>query len=285
MRNIRILSVCLMSLLAAVEARGQQVIINGPPSDIPMPFPGMGPRQFKSGTARIRGRVVSAETGSPVRRAQLRVAGPDIGMRTAMTDADGRYEFRDLPAGSFNLTATKSGYVTVQYGQTRPFEAGKPIELAEGQVLEKADIGMPRGSVISGRVLDEFGEPVSDAMVSAMRSVWAGGRRRLQPSGRSDNTNDLGQFRIYGLSPGDYYVSATLRGGDMGMMDFAMSAAGRPAGAGPSGSNTNAGYAPTYFPGTANGAEAQKITLAAGARPQDRWSPRFHGRPKGRSVR
>src|SRR5215208_7106668 len=178
MTSMRMIVLCVAALLMAGDARGQQVIINGAESDMPMPFPGAGPRQFKSGTARIRGRVVSAETGTPVRRAQLRISSPDIGTRTAMTDADGRYEFRDLPGGTFSLSATKSGYVTVQYGQTRPFEAGKPIELADAQVLDKADIGMPRGSVISGRVVDEFGEPVSDAMVSAMRSVWAGGRRR-----------------------------------------------------------------------------------------------------------
>ncbi len=169
----------------------------------------MGPRQPKTGTGRFRGRVVSAETGGPVRRAQIRIIGPDIGSKTAMTDGEGRYEFRDLPAGRFNLTATKAGYVTMQYGQTRPFESGRPIDLAEGQLLDKADISMPRGSAISGRLVDEFGDPIADALVSAMRSAWAGGRRRLQSTGRTAQTNDLGQFRIYGLSPGDYYVSAT----------------------------------------------------------------------------
>jgi protocatechuate 3,4-dioxygenase beta subunit len=119
---------------------------------------------------------------------------------------------------------------------------------------------MPRGGVISGRVLDEFGEPVTDAVVSAMRSAWANGRRRFQPAGRPAMTNDLGQFRVYGLPPGDYYVSAIVR--DMAAMEMsmaAMSAAGPPAAVAPS-----AGYAPTYFPGTPSGADAQKITIAAG---------------------
>src|SRR4029078_3259066 len=99
--------------------------------------------------------------------------------------------------------------------KTRPFEPGKPIDLTEGQLMEKADFSMPRGSAISGRLVDEFGDPVADAMVSAMRSAWSGGRRQLQPTGRTVMTNDLGQFRIYGLSPGDYYVNATFRGMDM----------------------------------------------------------------------
>ena len=130
---------------------------------------------------------------------------------------------------------------------------------------------MPRGSAISGRLVDEFGDPVSDAVVNAMRSVWSGGKRRLQPTGRTAMTNDLGQFRLYGLSPGDYDVNASSSAGvDMMGMEFAMAAmAGGAAKAGPTGSNPNSGYAPTYFPGTANGAEAQKITLTVGQEAQN----------------
>src|SRR6185312_8580622 len=109
--------------------------------------------------------------------------GPDIGWKAALTDQDGRYEFRDLPAGRFNLSVTKSGFVSMQYGQKRPFEPGRPIELAEAQLLEKADVSLPRGSVLSGRVLDEFGEPVADASVEAMRLQFLNGRRRLMNAG------------------------------------------------------------------------------------------------------
>jgi protocatechuate 3,4-dioxygenase beta subunit len=270
MRILRIAVVCVGVFLATGDfSAAQQIIINGPP-DMPM-LPGMGPRQPKTGTARLRGRVLSVESGGPLRRAQVRITSPDIGAKSAMTDAEGRYEFRDLPAGRFNLSANKAGYVTVQYGQTRPFESGKPIDLGEGQTLDKADISMPRGSAISGRLVDEFGDPVVDAVVNALRSVWSGGRRRLQPTGRTAMTNDLGQFRIYGLSPGDYYVNATYRGGDMGMEIAAMAAAmGAGGGAGgPVGSNPNSGYAPTYFPGTANGSEAQKISVAVGQEAQN----------------
>ena len=76
-------------------------------------------------------------------------------------------------------------------------------------MLDKADITMPRGSAISGRIVDEFGEPLADAQVSAMRSTWVNGKRRLQSTGRMAQTNDLGQYRIYGLPPGEYFVSAS----------------------------------------------------------------------------
>jgi hypothetical protein len=269
MRILKVSPMCVLALLLVTEAHGQQVIINGQTSELPMQFPGMGPRQPKTGTARLRGRIVAAETAAPVRRAIVRISGPDIGTKTAMTDSEGRYEFRDLPGGRFNVSASKAGYVAVQYGQTRPFEQGKSIDLVDAQVMDKADIVMPRGSVISGRLVDEFGDPMADAMVLAMRSVWAGGRRRLQPTGRGATTNDLGQFRIYGLSPGDYFVSATMRGGEMMAMEMAMVAAGAAAAGGPTGSNPSSGYAPTYFPGTPNGAEAQKISIAAGQEAQN----------------
>jgi protocatechuate 3,4-dioxygenase beta subunit len=219
----------------------------------------LGPnRQPKTGTGRIRGRVLSGETGTPIRRAQVRISGQDIGMKAALTDGDGRYEFRELPSGRFNLSVTKSGFVTWQYGQRRPFEPGRPIELADAQVLDKADVTLPRGSVLSGRVVDEFGEPVADASVSAMRMQFINGRRRLANAGRNAQTNDLGQFRLFGLPPGEYYVSATLRSMDMMIGDM-MGTQG-----GPVGSNPGSGYAPTYYPGTPSPTDAQRVAVAAG---------------------
>ncbi len=268
MPSIRVVLGVLLVALAVSSAEAQQIIISGPTE--PMQVPGMGPRQVKAGTARIRGRVVSSENGAPLRRAQVRISGSDIATKTALTDPEGRFEFRDLPGGRFNLSASKSGYVNIQYGQLRPNESGKAIELVDAQVMERADIMMPRGSVISGRVLDEFGDPITDAVVTAMRSAWASGKRRLQPAGRPAMTNDLGQFRIYGLAPGDYFVSATLPGGDAGIEMAIAARAASVAGAGiPSASAPTSGYAPTYFPGTVNGAEAQKIQLTVGQEAQN----------------
>lgn len=250
---------CFGSLAAAQEIRVEQSV-----SGEMMQFPGPG-RELKTGTGQIRGRVFALDTGSPIRRAQVRISGPDIMPKVALTDTDGRFEFRDLPAGRFTMQATKSGYVSVQFGQTRPYESGRPIELADKQVLENSDIPLPRGSVIAGRIVDEFGEPVPDVMVTALRQSWANGRRRLvSAGGRIAQTNDLGQFRLYGLPPGDYYVSASMRPGVEQMMAFEMVAASRGVSGGPTASAPSSGYAPTYFPGTPNVGEAQKVTLNAG---------------------
>jgi hypothetical protein len=244
-------------LAPAVDgAPQQQVGIN--PGDAPVQLLPPG-RQAKTGTGRLRGRVVTGDTGTIIRRAQVRISSADIGTKTAFTDAQGRYEFKDLPAGRFSVTVSKSGFVTMQYGQTRPFEPGRPIELVDGQVMEKTDIALPRGSAVSGRILDEFGEPVADAIVTAMRMQYSGGRRKLMPSGHGSTTNDLGQFRLFGLPPGEYYVSATVRSAEPMMFD--MLGASR---SGPTGSNNNSGYAATYYPGTPNPGEAQRLSLSVG---------------------
>jgi len=227
----------------------------GPISMLP---PGRAP---KVGTARLRGRVLAGDTGTVLRRAQVRISSPDIGMKTTLTDTQGRFEFKDLPAGRFNVSVSKSGYVSMQYGQSRPFEPGRPIELTDAQLMDKADVALPRGSVLAGRVVDEFGESVAEADVTAMRMQFQNGKRRLVPSGRNASTNDLGQFRIYGLPPGEYYVSATLRNMTTMMLDMAV--AGGVASPS-SGSAQTSGYASTYYPSTPNPGEAQRVAVAVG---------------------
>jgi hypothetical protein len=139
----------------------------------------------------------------------------------------------------------KGGYVSFEYGQRRPGEPGKPIEVLADQTLEKIDFALPRGAVITGHVFDEFGEPSANIHVAPMRYQFDDrGRRRLGPTGGA-TTNDLGEFRIFALAPGDYYLSATFPGefGD---------------------SNDRAAYAPIYYPGTADVDQAERLTVTSG---------------------
>jgi protocatechuate 3,4-dioxygenase beta subunit len=250
---------CLVGLVFISTVVSAQPAAPPPPMIIDMPagvqgvpMPQMPPRDnaqpAKPGTATIRGRVLAADTGQPLRKAQVRaVAGEMRENRLATTDADGKYEFKLLPAGRYNISANKGSYVGLQYGQQRPFEPGKPLEILDGQTVEKVDFALPRGGVITGRILDEFGEPLADAQVAAQRYQNVGGRRRLVPAGRPAMTNDIGEFRLFAIPPGQYYLSATLR--NFGMMGD---------------TDDRSGYAPTYFPGTANMAEAQKVTIGLG---------------------
>jgi hypothetical protein len=225
----------------------------GPPPP-PPPLPPRDDAPQKTGTARLSGRVLALDSGRPIRRAVVRVFGPELrDGRTVSTDAEGRWELRDIPAGRFSVNVTKGGFVSLAYGQQRPFEAGKTVNVADGQSVEKLDVALPRGSAITGRVLDEFGEPVTNARVAPMRYRVTGGQRRLVNVGVTDSTDDLGQFRLHGLAPGDYYVSVQPSG-------FLMISGA---------SDDRTGYGQTFYPGALNPAEATRVPLALGQEAQN----------------
>jgi protocatechuate 3,4-dioxygenase beta subunit len=109
--------------------------------------------------------------------------------RTTTTDADGRYEFADLPAGRFSVSVTKTGYVTLQYGQRRTFEAGTPITLADDQRIDRIDFSLPRGAVISVRITDDFGDPLAGAQVQVQRYQYG-------PDGQRSTDAGLGRWQL-----------------------------------------------------------------------------------------
>jgi protocatechuate 3,4-dioxygenase beta subunit len=162
------------------------------------------------GTASIAGLVTMAASGQPARKVRINLSGPELrGGRTATSDDQGRFSFTALPAGRYNLSANKPGHLSVTYGQRRPGTQGTMIQLGDGQKFE-AHLQIPRGSVLTGMVLDEHGEPTPGTNVRAMRLVTQGGDRRLQSAG-SGSTDDRGIYRIFGLQPADYVICATPR--------------------------------------------------------------------------
>lgn len=202
----------------------------------------------KTSTAVVRGTVVAAHTGTPLARARVRlVASVDRQSITVAADARGVFEFRDLQPGRYTLSATKGGFVPAQYGQRRAFVAGTPIEVRAGDELDRLDIHLAPGASVDGRVLDEFGEPVVDAVVMTLRTQFAGGRKRVAAAGRVLTTNDRGEFHLFGLPAGTYYLSAAPMSGQN-----AGDTSGRE------------GYAPTYFPGTVDLASAQPLVIEEG---------------------
>jgi len=201
-----------------------------------------------SGTARIRGRVVESPSNRPLSRVEIRAGSGTGAQAGALTDAEGRYELTDLPAGTYTVSATRANYIRTSWGEQRAEGPGKRITLVDGQRLDNINISLRRGGVVTGKIVDEFGDPVTDVSVSAMRYQYVQGSRRLMPSSRGGQTNDLGEYRVYGLSPGQYYISATLRS-FMGPMTE---------------TTDRAGYAATFYPGTGNVSEAQRLTIEPG---------------------
>ncbi len=230
-----------LSSATAIDAQTLQPPASGAQNPTP-------PSAAAPATAIIRGRVLAGDNGQPIRRASVHLFSTEPPVngqfenRTTSTDAEGLYEFRELPAGRYTVNATKGAYVGVAFGQSTPRDTPKPIDLLAGQVLQRVDISLPRGGVVSGRIIDEFGEPLSNAQVTAV--MPQGGR--MLPSGRTATTNDLGEFRLYGLMPGQYYVRASVRSQS-----------------GPTQDPDHVGYATTYFPGVVDETGARRVTVAA----------------------
>jgi hypothetical protein len=188
----------------------------------------------------------------------VRISAAEVRVnRSVNTDAEGRYEVAELPAGRYNIFVMRNGYVSLQFGQRRPFESGRPLEVGEGQTAEKIDFALPRGGVIAGRIVDELGEPLAGVRMQAMRHQYSpNGQKQLSPAGGMGGpfaitTNDLGEFRLFGLMPGAYVVSATPAEAG-GMM---VTPGGPPTPA------DNEGHGITYYPGTINADEAQAVTV------------------------
>jgi protocatechuate 3,4-dioxygenase beta subunit len=130
--------------------------------------------------------------------------------KTTTSDAEGRFQFTALAPGEYRLYADKAGFLTKVHGASRPgsSQSGAPIKLVAGQKIDNIKLILPRGSVITGVITDEFGDPAYRVPVRAMRFGYDNGRKSLQTGTGSDTTDDKGIYRIAGLLPGEYLVSA-----------------------------------------------------------------------------
>ena len=162
----------------------------------------------------VPGVVVSlGSPGAGVASAELIEMGPvrgPVGARRVLTAADGRFLFRDLPRGRYELAVVAPGYVPGSYGQNRPSGPGRLIDLGDGEKLGAVSVRIWKVASISGTVLDESGEPAVGVSVRSFRRVIAGGQPRFL-SGALDNTDDRGMYRIPALVPGDYVVGVLVR--------------------------------------------------------------------------
>jgi len=166
-----------------------------------------GQQAQATSTAVISG-VVTVEGGGPLRRARVNISAPELrGGRTTMTGDQGQFTFSALPAGRYTITASKPSYIDTPFGAKKPGRPGTPVQIAAGGKVEHANITLPRGGVVTGVVVDDSGEPAPRTQVRVMKYVMRTGEKTLQQTG-SDQTDDRGMYRIYGLQPGDYLVSA-----------------------------------------------------------------------------
>lgn len=162
----------------------------------------------KAEPASIAGMVVRADTGEPLKKATLSLSNEDSETRyLSRTDSEGRFLIANLAPGRYNLWASCQGYVSTAYGAKSTRRQAPPVVLEKGQELRGILIRLQRTAVIAGRVLDENGDPVQGATVSA-QSYYGRGKNRQLRERESAQTSDLGEYRIFGLEPGKYFLRA-----------------------------------------------------------------------------
>ena len=156
----------------------------------------------------VIGSVIDAATGRGVDRAIVRLRGGNVS-QVRVTDGRGRYYFTGIPAGEYQMTATREGFFEGAYGRLRAGGDSLPVQLGSGQWLADARIDLWRPAVIHGVVIDESNEPVIGVRVYAHRRTYLDGRLHHVASGW-ELTDDQGAYRLAGLMPGDYVVSVGL---------------------------------------------------------------------------
>jgi len=253
------------------------------------------------GTGVISGTVITDEqTPQPVRRVAVSVANTDGSVtRTTFTDDAGRFTLSTLPEGRYTLTANKAPYLRSNYGAKRYDLPGTPITLKDGGRMTDVALRLQRGGVLSGRITDENGEPAFGVSVRVMVVRTQFGERTYVPvstSGQSsDITDDHGIYRLFGLPPGEYAISASPRttGGEIRAMtdqevreimqalqqqqQQAANQAAQPAGQRPPQGAAQPGqpapsdldkvtvaFTPVFYPGTTVAASAATVTLGPG---------------------
>jgi hypothetical protein len=196
--------------------------------------------------ARIYG-IVSDTNGFPIRHAVVTLNGPI--RRTVLADPTGKYEFDGILVGEYTIAASKTGFVSLEYGQPRPFEPSRIVRLGTETVNQQVDFYLPHGAAIVGSVTDEFGDPAPNAVIKVLRFEYQNGRNTLIAIGggpSAPRSDELGRFRVFGVPAGDYLISASVESQSVD------SAEGAPLLA----------YAETYFPSTTNPPDAKAVTTS-----------------------
>jgi hypothetical protein len=235
----------------------------------------------------ITGYIVKMGTGEPVSKAVVTISAYNGGRSqsyTATTTTMGQYSFQNLDPGQYRLSATRSGYVRMEYGARTPNRSGLPLTLSAGQNLKDVVLQLMPAGTISGRVYDRDGEPLANVTVEALKYSYQEGQRVMNVV-QTARTDDRGEYRLFWLQPAQYFVSATPPQGQRGTLLNSSAVAGpgiggavgdvggggrggrggqAPAPQSRAEDQAEEGYIPVYYPGTTDAQGASPINLPAG---------------------
>src|SRR5579863_6794216 len=189
------------ALLATALGHGQS------PSTTPSSSQATGP-------VTVVGRVVESDGKTPVASAVVAMNTPGAGPSQSdrvLTDAEGRFFFPNVPAGTYPLTVDKPGYLSGAFGEHRPGGKSQSLDLTQGPAPGEITLTLWRSAILTGRVIDDAGEPMVNVAVRAARLQFLAGHRQLALMTKT-RTDDRGIYRFSSLTPGDYVlvVAATV---------------------------------------------------------------------------
>jgi hypothetical protein len=235
--------------------------------------------------ATIEGQVLRAGTLQPLAESRIlltKVGGKLTDSILATSDALGRFSVANIPPGSYRVFADHDDYVRAEYGQRTLAQPGASIALAAGQRVADLNLVLTPTSVVTGRITSREGVPIPRVYIRAYKSAYAQGERKLSVV-KETQSNDLGEYRLFGLTPGLYFISAapyappqvrdgmyivptppTLDGRGEGYSQF--SVAPRLSSGAPIHplALTGESYAQIYYPGTTDARSARPVEIQPG---------------------
>jgi hypothetical protein len=246
------------------------------------------PAQQQTPTGSIEGVVVRIGTGEPIAGARVIVTRSAAGLPTATggipvptppvsasatvvtgsaaarpvaptsvpTDAQGRFVVTNVAAGGYRITVAANGYARQDYGQKSFGTPGTLINVAAGQALKDIAVRLTPAGNVTGRISDDLGRPAIGAQVQLLRTTYnPNGQKQFQNAGTT-RTNDRGEYRLFWVTPGKYYLTAGSATGPTRPLEFG--------GAGDSPNGLQESYALTFYPGAADVKDATAIEVQAG---------------------
>jgi hypothetical protein len=195
----------------------------------------------------LRGHIFALDTGKPLKRAECRLNSAtrqDTVART-LSDKQGAFEFQDVERGTYMVRCLKAGYLDTPYGQKAPGQPAVPLAVRPGQELRDLNLHAWRSGAISGQVVDEDGDPVTNAPVQLYTRKYVRGQAQIALAGGQGHgavTDDRGRYRVKDLEPGWYYVVAQ----------------------GPLWIRQHLGFTPQFYPNAASYQDAQRVRVTAG---------------------
>jgi protocatechuate 3,4-dioxygenase beta subunit len=198
--------------------------------------------QSSSDAPSVEGHVYNSLSGAAVGKARVELSDNSGDIRlNAETDAAGLYQFFGLPAGSYRLAASRTGFLKRGAPRVARVEPNQPAA--------RADFRLMPGAVIGGHVFGEDGEPLEGALVRVEKQVSHRGRKHWLDINASGESNERGEYRITGLEPGRYIVRSW----------YPRAEVNNRYGAAP-----NRHYQTTYSPNTMSEEQASPVTAAGG---------------------